>query len=173
MTMPAGSVQLSANTSDPEGDLLRHWWVVKSAPAGAKPVFDHQGLPVTHVGGLTLAGTYKFTLRAFDDLHITTKDVTVQVNPVTGTNNISTKNFGPAVYPNPFSEELNVLLSGNYDKAPVLIILNTSGQVVREQKVEGNDDKKIVLNLKSLHSGIYFLKVTGKGMTTTVIIIKQ
>ncbi len=79
MTLPVSSTHIVANTSDPDGDLLRYWWVVKTVPSGTHPIFNHQGLAVTDVSGLTTAGSYTFTLRAFDDLHMTTKDVTVTV----------------------------------------------------------------------------------------------
>ncbi len=81
LMLPESETKLTAITSDPEGDLLRHWWAIKSVPAGAKPVFDHQGLPVSNVSGMTVPGTYTFTLRCFDDLHMTTKDVNVIVYP--------------------------------------------------------------------------------------------
>lgn len=84
LTLPASATQLSAVTRDAEKDLLRHWWVVKSAPVGAKPVFSRQGWPVTKVTNLTAPGTYTFTVRAFDDIHMTTKDVTVTVAPARG-----------------------------------------------------------------------------------------
>lgn len=79
-TVLTGASLLTATTSDPEGDLLRHWWYVTSAPAGAYPVFDHQGLPISNVSGMTIPGNYVFTLRCFDDLHMTTRNVTVVVN---------------------------------------------------------------------------------------------
>ena len=84
LTLPASATQLTATTSDPQGQLLRHWWYVKSVPAGAKPIFDHQGLPVSNVSGLTVPGTYTFTLRAFDDIHMSTKDISVVVSQGTG-----------------------------------------------------------------------------------------
>ncbi len=76
--LPNDTVQLTANTTDAESDLLRHWWVIKSAPQGAKPLFTHQGLPSCTVSNLT-AGTYTFTLRTFDDISMTTKDITISV----------------------------------------------------------------------------------------------
>lgn len=80
----SGTSLLTAVTSDPEGDLLRHWWAVTSVPAGASiPVFDHQGLKVSNVTGMTVPGNYVFTLRCFDDLHMTTRNVTIVVNPCT------------------------------------------------------------------------------------------
>jgi len=87
LTSPAATALLSAVTSSPAKQLLRHWWAVKSAPAGAEPLFDHQGLPNTTVGNLTLPGTYVFTLRAFDDLHMSTRDLSLTVNPTPGTPN--------------------------------------------------------------------------------------
>lgn len=78
VSVAAGMTHLTAETSDAEGDLLRHWWVVKSAPPGARPVFNHQGLPDTTVSHLT-PGAYTFELRVFDDISMTTKDVEVKV----------------------------------------------------------------------------------------------
>lgn len=79
-TVLTGTSLLTAVTSDAEGDLLRHWWAVTSAPAGSNPVFDHQGLAISNVSGMTVPGNYVFTLRCFDDLHMTTRNVTVVVN---------------------------------------------------------------------------------------------
>jgi hypothetical protein len=81
LTSPATTAQLSAMTSGSANQLLRHWWAVKSAPIGAEPLFDHQGLPNTTVSNLALPGTYVFTLRVFDDLHMSTSDLSLTVNP--------------------------------------------------------------------------------------------
>ena len=72
VTLPTNMVYLSAITSGSTNQPLRHWWAVKTIPAGAKPLFDHQGATNTSVGNLNLSGNYTFTLRAFDDLHMTT-----------------------------------------------------------------------------------------------------
>ncbi len=71
---------LSANTADTSGQQMRYWWEIKSVPAGANPVFAHQGLDTSSVTGLTIPGVYTFTLRAFDDIHETTKDFSFEVN---------------------------------------------------------------------------------------------
>jgi len=81
LTSPAATAELSAVTSGSTRQPLRHWWAVRSAPIGAEPLFDHQGLPNTTVSNLTLPGTYVFTLRVFDDLHMSTKDLSLTVNP--------------------------------------------------------------------------------------------
>jgi hypothetical protein len=82
--LPVNSLQLSAITSGSTNQPLRHWWVVKSAPAGARPVFDHQGATNTTASNLILPGNYTFTLRVFDDLHMTTRDKTITVSAAPG-----------------------------------------------------------------------------------------
>jgi hypothetical protein len=84
LVSPATTAQLSAITSGSANQLLRHWWAVKSAPIGAEPLFDHQGLPKTTVSNLTLPGTYVFTLRVFDDLHMSTNNFSLTVSPAPG-----------------------------------------------------------------------------------------
>lgn len=84
ITLPANSLQLSAVTSGSTNQPLRHWWAVTSAPAGAHPLFDHQGLSNTTVSNLVLPGTYTFQLRVFDDLHMTTQNVTFTVKAQPG-----------------------------------------------------------------------------------------
>ncbi len=80
-TLPTSATQLSAVTSGSTNQPLRHWWAVKTTPTGAHPLFNHQGTTNTSVSNLVLPGTYTFTLRAFDDLHMTTQDKTVTVGP--------------------------------------------------------------------------------------------
>ncbi|HWX21832.1 MAG TPA: putative Ig domain-containing protein [Candidatus Binatia bacterium] len=82
--LPASTSQLSATTSDSLGNLLRHWWAVTTTPIGAKPRFDHQGSTNATVSNLTLPGTYTFTLRAFNDLYMTTSNVTLIVKAAPG-----------------------------------------------------------------------------------------
>jgi hypothetical protein len=84
VTLPTNALQLLAVTSGSTNQPLRHWWAVKTAPAGAHPLFSHQGTTNTLVSNLVLPGTYTFTLRAFDDLHMTTQDKTFTVSAQPG-----------------------------------------------------------------------------------------
>ena len=70
---------LSATTGDLDGDMISHWWSVKSAPAGASPVFLKQGNPETDVTQLLLPGTYVFTLDVVDRTKFASADVQVVV----------------------------------------------------------------------------------------------
>jgi hypothetical protein len=84
LTLPTSALQLSALTSGSTNQPLRHWWAVKSVPAGAEPIFDHQGATNASVSNLVLPGSYTFTLRVFDDLHMTTQDKTISVSAMPG-----------------------------------------------------------------------------------------
>jgi Putative Ig domain len=84
VALPVNSLQLSAITSGSTNQPLRHWWYVKTVPAGAGPQFDHQGATNTAVSNLNLPGNYTFTLREFDDIHMTTLDKTITVNAAPG-----------------------------------------------------------------------------------------
>jgi len=79
LTLPIGTTHLSATTSDPDGDPVSLWWSVKSRPAGASPVFSAQSSPDSDVTGLTVPGTYVFTLHAVDRTKAAQRDVTVTV----------------------------------------------------------------------------------------------
>jgi hypothetical protein len=92
--LPTNSIQLSAVTSGSTNQTLRHWWAVKTVPIGADPQFDHQGAANTTVSNLNLPGSYTFTLRAFDDIHMTTQDKTVTLGAAPGAPVI---NSAPAV----------------------------------------------------------------------------
>ena len=84
LTLPTNSLQLSGVTSGSTNQPLRHWWAIKAVPTGAEPRFDHQGKANTTVSNLCLPGSYTFTLRAFDDLHMTTQDKTFSVSAAPG-----------------------------------------------------------------------------------------
>jgi hypothetical protein len=81
LTLPDSATVLSATTSDPDGDVISHWWSVKSAPTGVKPVFANQGSRKTEVSGLNSTGTYVFTLTTVDRTKFMTRDISVTVTP--------------------------------------------------------------------------------------------
>jgi hypothetical protein len=80
LALPASTATLSAATSDPDGDVITHWWRVKTAAPGAKPAFANQGGQDTKVTGLSIPGTYVFTVTAVDRTEFATRDVSVVVS---------------------------------------------------------------------------------------------
>ncbi len=111
VTLPANSLQLLAMTSGSTNQPLRHLWAIKTTPAGAHPQFDHQGTTNTTVANLNLPGSYTFTLRTFDDLHMTTQDKTITVVAAAGAPVISSPPSASIIAGAPFS--YNLTASGN------------------------------------------------------------
>jgi hypothetical protein len=111
VTLPANAIQLSAITSGSTNQPLRHWWAIKSTPVGAQPQFDHQGATNTAVGNLNLAGNYTFTLRVFDDIHMTTLDKTISVSAAPGAPAITSAAAASVAIGTPFS--FTLAASGN------------------------------------------------------------
>jgi hypothetical protein len=103
LTLPTNALQLLAVTSGSTNQPLRHWWEIKTVPAGAHPVFNHQGTTNTQVSNLVLPGSYTFTLRAFDDLHMTTQDKTFTVSAQAGGPVITSAAAGSVVAGAPYS----------------------------------------------------------------------
>ena len=162
VTLPSETTLLTAVTSDPEGDLLRHWWTVTACPAGANPIFEHQGLAVSNVSGLTVPGNYVFTLRCFDDLHMTTHIVNVVVTGMLGVDNVIDANSGIAVFPNPFSSHTNVVFDEEQVNSTIRII-DVNGQEIKILNVNG---KSLEIEKGDLMPGIYFLYVMRKNKST-------
>jgi hypothetical protein len=111
VTLPTNSLRLSALTSGSTNQSLRHWWAIKAIPAGAEPQFDHQGSTNTTVSNLNLPGNYTFTLRAFDDIHMTTQDKTINISAAPGAPVINSPAAASVIAGTPFSYAITA--SGN------------------------------------------------------------
>ncbi|MDP1801483.1 MAG: T9SS type A sorting domain-containing protein [Bacteroidota bacterium] len=82
----------------------------------------------------------------------------------------TTNNSSIKIYPNPTNDILNIdvdIINGNSSK---LQILNSLGQIVREEKIK---DPKSQINISQLPSGVYTLKVFIENEYKTFKIIKQ
>jgi len=66
VTRRTGATRLTAETADPDGDVVTHWWSADRWPGGAPPKIERPGAPNTRVTGLSRAGEYVFTLTAVD-----------------------------------------------------------------------------------------------------------
>jgi hypothetical protein len=106
VTLPTNSLQLSAITSGSTNQPLRHWWAIKTIPAGARPQFNRQGATNTTVSNLNLPGSYTFTLRAFDDLHMTTQEKTITVAAAPGAPVINSPPTASVIAGTPFSYDI-------------------------------------------------------------------
>ncbi len=168
--LPSDTTILSANTHDPDGDIITHWWSVKSAPVGAFPAFDEQGERITGLHNMNIAGTYVFTLTAVDRTLYARKDVTVVVNVSTGINPIKS-NPDLQLFPNPADDELTVATSYIADD---IQITNLVGQVILNINHPDKKTNAYQLDVSSLSSGVYFLTMNSEEemITKKFIIIR-
>jgi hypothetical protein len=165
-TLPDSTVMLSANTFDPEGDLLRYWWHINSVPSGAHPVFDHQCKTVTQVTGLSVPGDYSFTLRAFDDIHMTTKDISIIVNASTGIE-LNQQLLPVKIYPDPAVQYFIIEYPDRYFD---FIVVDPTGRTILESR---NVFHNIRIDCRDLDPGLYCVVVTdqaGQPFTRKLVI---
>jgi hypothetical protein len=65
------------------------------------------------------------------------------------------------IFPNPFSEEINITYSGNIHQNVLLEIVDIIGKVVYHQQLELSSDVKQTIFLKSLLNGLYCIRING------------
>jgi hypothetical protein len=170
VVLPSTTTHLLASTTDPQGQLLRHWWVVKTVPAGTNPVFTKQGSPSTDVNGLTQPGSYTFTLRAFDDIHMTTQDITVIVTgAATGLAPVSNDET-MKVYPNPATDIFTIETTTT--EKQLVEVFDVTGKLVLSKSIQNG---KGTLDVTHLSPGIYNLSVSspGKKINTRLVIERK
>ncbi len=90
-----------------------------------------------------------------------TKDIDLPVPVITQTN--ERKDVRTEVYPNPFSNSLNVNIKNESEPNAVGFVFNTLGEVVLISELNSNS----VLDTRSLPAGIYFLQV-GNSITRVI-----
>ncbi len=73
------AAELTAVTSDPDNDVISHWWTLVSAPSGATPVIARRGAATTRVTGLSVPGNYIFSLVVVDRTLMASNQVTLSV----------------------------------------------------------------------------------------------
>jgi hypothetical protein len=171
MNLPASTTTLSSVTSDPDNDIVSHWWTVKSAPTGANPVFAAQGERVTGVSGLTVAGTYVFTLTAVDRTLYARKNVTVIVNAATGINMVANPSHELELYPNPAIDQLTIITRLSMQS---INITNVLGQVVLSTLFANGNTTTQVCNISGLQAGVYFVIIhsDGKILTKKFVVVR-
>ena len=68
------------------------------------------------------------------------------------------------IFPNPFSEEINITYSGNIHQNALLEIVDIMGKVVYEQQLELSSEFRQTIFSKSLLDGIYWLRIIGPSI---------
>jgi hypothetical protein len=109
-------------------------------------------------------GKYVFTLRAFDDLHITTKDIQVEVSYPSRVESQEEAVFG--IYPNPTSGDFNIYIKSTEpltNNNLHLHITDIIGRTVYEEGFTAESGRISKTINPNLLSGIYFVQVMING----------
>jgi hypothetical protein len=77
----------------------------------------------------------------------------------------------PIVFPNPFEEEVNILINNGPETVNTQIF-NYVGQLI-SHKDYTLDSNEIKINFTGLPSGIYILKVKGEGINSNFKVVKK
>src|SRR5690606_34580301 len=85
-----------------------------------------------------------------------------------GIDEMNTADF--SVYPNPFSNELNIKLPASVKGDYILKISDLNGKTIHSQK---QNDKSFIWNGTSLPKGIYILSIESNGKTVAKKIVKK
>jgi len=89
----------------------------------------------------------------------------------TGINVLSVNNT-ISVAPNPATNQITILTSSSADGETVTVsIINVLGETVREEKLKWSNH--LSLDIKDLHSGIYFLRIQNEHINYSQKIVKQ
>ncbi|RYD59514.1 MAG: T9SS type A sorting domain-containing protein [Sphingobacteriales bacterium] len=110
-------------------------------------------------------GTHYVTVEFTDGTTIRHTTFIVTKQP-TSVNNVSKQNDGISMYPNPASNELNVIFEAN-SNIKNLAVYNLIGKPVMVYKVTDNNSAK--LNIESIPSGVYFLRfIDAQGRVSAI-----
>ncbi len=140
-----------------------------STTEGNKDLFITRTINLTENGNFSAGDTILVRFRLFSDQLArgwgwAIDNIRIQI-PVSNQPTFSNANAGVYVYPNPFTEEINIsVLSANKYEKISAHVYNSYGQLVKSipnSKTSQVYSQKIDLN--NLPSGIYFVKVIGNG----------
>lgn len=79
LTTPAATVTLTAGATDPELDAFTYSWSIEEQPPGANVTIAAPSAATTQATGLTVSGTYIFTIAIGNGTHTVERNVRVPV----------------------------------------------------------------------------------------------
>jgi len=80
--------------------------------------------------------------------------------------------FNIKVFPNPFTDQLNIRLDNRKNTHGSIRILNTLGQMILEKTWNGND-RTVSINTSTLAAGIYYVKIESGALNKVMPFVKE
>ncbi|MCX6181365.1 MAG: T9SS type A sorting domain-containing protein [Bacteroidetes bacterium] len=124
--------------------------------------------------GLNKDSTYFVNTNGVSEIKDLTYCVNSNVNTCAGGNGVKVvkkKSQNALVYPNPFSDELNVSLPYFNGSASISVFDVLGKQVLRE--LTNNSGGFLTINTSSLHAGIYLVKINTDGISSEYKMVKN
>jgi hypothetical protein len=126
---------------------------------GSLAGYDIQTINATKDGGVILA--------IYNGNHSDCAFIKFMPNGLVSISSVNKEDVFVLTYPNPASDEINVVSSENMNK---IEIINMLGQIVFQKKL---NNKNLKVNTSNFNKGNYFVKIyTDKGETTKKVIVE-
>jgi hypothetical protein len=100
-----------------------------------------------------------------------TEDYTINVQSALGVEEFGVGNF--SIYPNPNKGEFTVSLNSSSSDKVTIIVYDIRGRKIYDTKFENSSNFNQSINLNSVQSGIYLVKVSNGDKQATKKIIVQ
>jgi hypothetical protein len=159
-----GTRQLAADIFPATANQNVSWSLV---PVTGTATINTTGLVTAQTNGTVWAKAISVTdMTKSDSLLITISNQNVGVNGMDKGQRLN-------VYPNPVSAVLNLSITAHH-AALQLVLTDIYGKVISSKEIPANGlNAPYTLYLQSLANGVYFIRVTGEGISQSTRVIKQ
>jgi hypothetical protein len=121
-------------------------------------------------GSYSIAALNWWNAKSASDLALrNTEDILVKDNSPTVKENSNTLN----IYPNPVTDKISVVLSGNFNNLLKLEIISSSGRQILNKQLASDQQINEIINVQDFPSGIYFVRIVTSDRVITSKFIKE
>lgn len=159
------TITIAANASDTDGTITKVEFFDDDGVTN-RLLYTATTAPYTYDWDEAPIGAHSIIAKAYDNLGGTAtvvSDITVVVSLSIDDNELSSKDIKPILYPNPFSDVINLKINEGYKKVDLKII-NVLGQTVLSQSY--SDNQKLEILTDNLSIGTYIIEIDMDGNKT-------
>ncbi len=142
--------------------------VVQQFKESIAPFQDSVTVEFDRRADLDLSGTYNITVYGYDNEDDYLLNDTLKISVVN-----TEVSESATLFPNPFTDRINIIISSKTDRAVRVSVTNTAGRQVislREPLTAG--ENQIILNTSHLSPGIYIVNIIGPNAPRAYSLIK-
>jgi len=158
--VPQPTITQNGSTLTCNQSGFNYTWIYNGAPIGG------------NTQSIQIQGNGNYVVRIGKGSSVCSED-----SPLFSVNNFSQdelkKAIGLKVYPNPVSSFINVELATEETKVLNVQVLDNSGKLVKSEEITAGNSRTSTVNVESLSSGVYFLKLKNEDFTIEEKFIKN